>query len=126
MRGATAVILACVSLVAVATQLVPREHVSAQSTTTWPEAIRQCWNDAASNSSVRCYYTEGKLRGTKSGKDCLVEAVKAGRKGDRQGALRWILACQCGTGDGDVKQALRDHEDDAVRLVMDTYGAFVQ
>jgi hypothetical protein len=125
MRGATVVVIACVSLVAVATQFTPRERVDAQSTT-WPEAIRQCWNDAVSNSSVRCYYTEGKLRGSKSGKDCLVEAVKAGRQGDREGALRWILACQCGNGDTEVKQALRDHQDDAVRLVIDTYGAFVQ
>jgi hypothetical protein len=92
----------------------------------WPEAIRQCWNDAAANSSLRCLYTEGKLRGTKSGKDCLVEAVKAARQNDHGGALHWILACQCGVGSAQVKQALRDHQNDAVRLVVDTYGPFVQ
>jgi hypothetical protein len=105
--------------------LAPPSRARAQDTP-WPESIRQCWNDAAGNSSLRCYYTEGKLRGTMSGKDCLVEAVKAGRQNDRESALRWILACQCGSSDLQLKQALRDHGDDAVRLVIDTYGPFVQ
>lgn len=123
MRGALVIVIGCVALIGVVLERVPAEAQS----TSWPEAIRNCWNDAAANSSLSCYYTEGKLRLSKSGKDCLVEAVKAARDhNDREGALRWILACQCGVSDGAVKRAIREHSDDAVRLVTDTYGAFVQ
>lgn len=122
MRGVPAIAIGCLSLLGVA---IWERPIAAQSTS-WPEAIRQCWNDAAQNSAFGCYYTEGKLRFSMSGKDCLVEAVKAARQSDREGALRWILACQCGVGDAEVKQAIRDHRDDAVRLVVDTYGPFVQ
>lgn len=125
MRGTWAKAVACVVLVVGVALITTRSGTAAQGTP-WPEAIRQCWNDATSNSRIACYYTEGKLRGTKSGKDCLVEAVKAGRDNDREGALRWIVACQCGVGDAAVKQALRDHKDEAVRLVIDSYGGFVQ
>ena len=125
MRGASAMLVACVSLL---TGLVPvglASRVVAQSAN-WPDAIRRCWNDASANSSLGCYFTEGKLRGTMSGKDCLVEAVKAERQSNRHSALHWILACQCGLGDSEVKNAIRAHGDDAVRLVLDTYGSFVQ
>ena len=125
MRGASAMLVACVSLLAGVVPLGWRSRVVAQSAD-WPDAIRQCWNDATANSSVGCYFTEGKLRVTKSGKDCLVEAIKAERQNDRHGALHWILACQCGLGDAEVKQAIREHGDAAVRLVVDTYGPFVQ
>lgn len=123
MRGALVIASGCVALMGTALWQVPAEAQS----TLWPDAIRNCWNDAAANSALSCYYTEGKLRLAKSGKDCLVEAVKAARdQNDRESALRWILACQCGVGDAEVKQAIRDQRDDAVRLVTDTYGPFVQ
>ena len=118
-------LVASVSLLVGVVPLGWRSRAVAQSTD-WPEAIRQCWNDATANSSFGCYFTEGKLRLTKSGKDCLAEAVKAERQNNRQSALHWILACQCGLGHGDVKEAIREHGDQAVRLVLDTYGSFVQ
>ena len=125
MLNASARAAACGKLVVAMALLALPGSVAAQNDS-WPEAIRRCWNDSAANTSFSCYYTEGKLRGTMSGKDCLVEAVKTARQQNKEGALRWILACQCGMGDAEVKQSLRDHEDEAVQLVLDTYGTFVQ
>lgn len=125
MRSAAAASSACVALVVVTVLITAAPRLAAQDVA-WNEAIRRCWNDASANSSFGCYYTEGKLRGTKSGKQCLEQAVKAARQHDQEGALRWILACQCGVGDAKVKQSLRDHDDEAVQLVVDAYGLFVQ
>jgi len=103
--------------------LLPRSGV-AQSAD-WLDAVRQCWNDADQNTRISCFFTEGKLRGRLSGKECIVEAIKAARSQDQEGAIRWILACRCGDDRPDTKQALRDHRNEAVRYAVDTYGAFV-
>jgi hypothetical protein len=92
----------------------------------WVDALRQCWNDNERNTRITCLFTEGQWRGTRSGRECLIEAVRTARSNDRENALRWILACRCGDGGYETRKAIRDREDDAVRFVVDSYGAFVQ
>ena len=99
---------------------------SAAQSVDWLEAVRQCWNDAEANSSVSCYFTEGKLRGRMSPKDCVAEAIKVSRSGNRESAVRWILACRCGDDGPEIRQAISDHRIEVVRYAVDTYGAFVQ
>jgi hypothetical protein len=123
MSGAGFRVIAMAFLVA-ALMVAPPAPVASQSSD-WVESIRQCWNDVNRNASIGCYLTEGKLRGSLSAKECLVEAIKSARANDREAAVRWILACHCGTNRTQVKQAIRDHKDEAVRFVVETYGAFV-
>ena len=92
----------------------------------WVDAVRQCWNDNARNTSIGCLFTDGQWRGTRSGRECLMEAVRTARQNDRENAVRWILACRCGDSEQTNRKAIREREDDAVRFVVDSYGAFVR
>lgn len=113
--------IAFLAAVAVLASVVPGGSQGAD----WADSIRECWNDVSRNTSIRCYLAEGKLRGTLSAKDCVVEAIKSARAKDHEAAIRWILACHCGTSRSRMNQAIRDHKDEAIRFVVESYGAFV-
>jgi hypothetical protein len=101
--------------------------IGASAPVDWAESIRQCWNDSLPNRKITCYLTEGQFRLSRSAKDCLVEAIKSVREdNDPEAAVRWILACHCGTDREDAKQAIQDHKDDALRFLLDVYGGLVQ
>ena len=89
----------------------------------WQTAINECWNDNGRNSHFSCFLSDGVFRMSKSGKECVIEAVRAAQADNSDTALRWLMACQ--SGNGAARDEIRRAGNTAVDYAVDNYRMFV-
>ena len=86
----------------------------------YQRVIDDCYYDSGPNKSFACYFTQGKLRGRWSPRDCVVEASMVARDGDRVGARQWLKACAC--GDSSAQDAIEAAGEAAVDYAVSRYS----
>ncbi|MEA1833576.1 hypothetical protein U8607_15940 [Methylobacterium durans] len=63
------------------------------------------------------------LRGNKSAHECVTEAIRSARSGDRQKALNWLKASQC--HNDDARDGIHAAGNAAIDYAVDTYKSYV-
>ena len=99
----------------------PPKSDDAGGSRSWPERVDQLWSDGKPPSGMCSAYVVRAmpplLRGSTSGRGCLVRAVVAAEKGDRKLAVGWLKAGLCGNGDRP-----RSGADEALDYAVRRYG----
>ena len=95
----------------------------------WKRKIDQLWHDQASQNATeicQMYMVRAMpplIRGSVSGRGCVVNAIVAAREGDNKLALGWLRAGYC--GDKRVRTRIDSVGDTAVRYAVKKFGSFV-
>ncbi|MGX9979607.1 hypothetical protein [Methylobacterium fujisawaense] len=104
----------------------------------YQSAITWAWNNHNPPAQIECIFYPvdidfeealsnpgkvAKFRLNKTGNECVVEAIRAARAGDRSLALRWLMAAQCHNPDhrNDIKHA----GENAVNYAVSQFGGQV-
>jgi hypothetical protein len=92
----------------------------------WRLAIAECWGDEERTDGIMCFLTNGKLRGAKTRKQCVIEAIHAARAANYASAVRWLQACRCGDETSEAADAIGEADRRAVDYAVEAYGAWVE
>jgi hypothetical protein len=92
----------------------------------WKAEVDRLWNDEEATSSLACQMFPVRsmpplLRGSTSGRTCVVRAVDAAREGDRKLARGWLRAGYC--DNSLIRDEIDSAGDAAVDYAVEKYGS---
>jgi hypothetical protein len=95
----------------------------------YQESIDWEWNNFGNPAQVKCiayiisYGPPPKVRGNISAHECVVNAIRAARDGNRHDAVRWLMAGQCHNDDAAAE--IERSGNAAVDYALERYGSSV-